>query len=153
MAILQAKNELGQWTPVAEVQSTEVINQLIGEIKRVQINPIVYQNPLSSVNANAFDLSPYISSGDDFCLFFTTSSGVGGTGCIPLVYIKSDGKVRHLHDKITVQMTSLNDLFPTTSQCAVSYDEETFIFKVNMQEASDQVYNNAWLFYAGIKEA
>lgn len=148
MGIIKAKNTAGEWVNV----STAEMIMKDKDLNMVQIQPFP-NSPITS-NRSAFDLSPYVNPTDNFILFFTTGSGVGGgNSCIPLVYIKSDGQLRRLHDNVTAQMPSLNNLFPLSNQCKVSYDEETRIFDVVMQESSDQVNNYAWLFYPAIKEA
>lgn len=151
MGIIKTKNSNGEWVNVASAEATTITNELIGDLRVEKIQP--FPHSTITKNDSAFDLSPYIGENDNFMIFFTTNSGVGGSGCIPLVYIKSDGKLRRLHDKNTLQMYSLNDLFILSSQCEVSYDASTRIFDVVMQEPSDEVYMNAWLFYPAIKEA
>jgi hypothetical protein len=145
MALVKVKNEDGDWINVLGAT-------LAADLKMVKINP--FPNSKITGNDSAFDLSPYIGANDNFMIFFTTGSGIGGgNSCIPLVYIKSDGQLRVLHDSINIQMNTLDLLFHKTKQCEVSYDEETRIFDVVMQEPSDQVNDNAWLFYPAVKGA
>lgn len=145
MAKMRMKDSNGNWQDVSV--ATGMVYD--GSFQMAILDPIAHSSVTS--NDSAFDLSPYVSAGEDFMLFFTTGSGVGTTGCIPLVWIKSDGQLRVLHNKVTTQMKNLDVLFPTKTQCAVSYDENTCIFDVVMQDASDSVYGGI-LFYAG-KEA
>ena len=144
MATMKVKNAAGEWV---EAGTAEMLRDLTMTI----IQP--FPNSKVTGNDSAFDLSPYVGATDNFIIFFTTGSGVGSNACIPLVYIKSDGQLRKLHDNNTAQMETLDKLFPKSSQCKVSFDEETRIFDVVMQEPSDSVNKNAWLFYPAVKEA
>lgn len=143
MAIVKAKNSVGEWVEVAT-------QELIGEFKFVFIAP----TNLDGKSGNeALDLSAYVQPNSDFMLVFRTSVYSSGQAQ-PQVYIHSDGTARQFTG-VTANLTGLDTLtsvFPASTQLSddlLHYDEDTRIFTISGGSVGQGFLSNVLLIYAG----
>ena len=136
MAMMKIKNEAGEWVPIAP---TNFMHQFkFAFVSDFKADGDDYSRSL--------DLSPYVQSNSDFMLIMkpTVSENAGKFQ----VYIHSDGNPRQFseYQGMGIDISTLDFVFPKSSQCSYTYDEETRIFTYDYKNGS---INNALLIYAG----
>lgn len=136
MAIMKIKNENGEWVSGAPVNFLHQFKMAF--VSEFSLDGDSYKRCL--------DLSPYIQSNSDFMLIMKpdVSSNAGKFQ----VYIHSDGNPRQfsIYEGMGADINTLDFVFPKSSQCSYTYDEETRIFTYDYKNGS---INNALLIYAG----
>lgn len=145
MAVMKAKNNAGQWVEVAE---SEIIETKTSSFKMVWVP--------ASADQKSYDLSPYLTEGDDFLLAFAI--GTGSNACPGYLWQGSEGKLRPIDgERILLDNSTMKSHSPLEmiADVEASFSTEKYVAydatsrKLTYSGTDSKFSKYAALIYAG----